>query len=101
VDKAGFVAEASSNQVTDVVELTGLNRQVSSAGVAEQIFAASEAAARIEPGTVPEMHMADQAEALERFEVPIEGPEVRPAAQTVRQAVRGQRLVRLPKSLEQ
>src|SRR5512132_1166371 len=47
VGEARYVAEASSNQVTDVVQLRGLDCQVSSAGVAEQIFAASEAAAGI------------------------------------------------------
>ena len=100
VGEPGLMAEALADQVADLVEIAGLHRRVPAADVADQVLARAQADACVEAGSMPEVDVADEADALQRLEVAVDRGRVRAALQPLHELLGRDRLRGLEQGLQ-
>ena len=80
VGEAGAVAELGLDRVADGVEALAVDGGHAVAALADEVLALAVADQRVEPGAVPGVHVAHDAELLEVLERAVDRPRSRPGA---------------------
>src|ERR1700754_1513485 len=80
VREAGLVAEVVADHGAHAVQLLGLDGDDLAAAFAREVLALAAAQQSVDAGAVADVHVADDAELLERLEVAVDGRKVQLAA---------------------